>query len=220
MSRTFEVLSNPTPTPMRPPTTANVPATLTDTARNLLAASDGPAPILKFKKGHYYCGETEIPVGGEFIAFCADWTQGYIKFVDGELVDRRIGKVASGFRSPDRAGLGDLDEEQWPKGLDGQRQDPWTFQNYLPLENVETGDRYLFVTGSVGGKIGVQNLCAKYARNIEKGLPIISLAVGTFKSKKLGVPVPRPDFPVVGYENAGGIDVTPPQQLMDDEIPF
>src|SRR5262249_4748316 len=97
----------------------------------------------------------------------------------------------------------------------------------LPVEDIETGERFLFVTTSFGGKIAVEKLCGTYAANIrkglDKGLPIVRLAVGSMKTKKYGK-VPRPEFEIVGWENdtGGPIDVTPPpdDKVFDDAIPL
>ncbi len=221
MSKTYEALSAKPSAPPVAARNANVPATIEDTAANLLAASAGPAPILKFKKGKFFVGETEVPLGREFLAYCSDWQQGFVKFVDGTIVDRRVGRIADRFRSPDRDELDDNDESKWPAGIDGKPADPWVFQNYVPMEARESGDLFLFVTGSAGGAMAVRALCNKYARNIHKGTPTIELAVATFTSKKYG-PTQRPDFPIVAWENdTGAVDVTPPMSVeMDDAIPF
>src|SRR5262245_61912949 len=108
-----------------------LPATLADTATNILKASNGIAPLLKFKKGNYLTGVSEVPIGSEFLAYCPDWVRGYVKFVNNEIVDKRIGRVADGFVPPDRNELDSLDESQWPTGIDGKPADPWQFQHYL-----------------------------------------------------------------------------------------
>jgi hypothetical protein len=223
MNRTYEALSVKPAT--RPPAAAKpgVPATLADAAANILAAAVGPAPFLKFKKGKYYVNETEVPLGREFLAYCQDWQYGWVKFVDAQIVDRRIGRAADRFQAPERDQLDCTDASQWPTGIDGKPADPWVFHHYLPVEDLETGERLVFVSSSAGGEIAVQTLCNRYARNIHKGLPTIGLRVGSFNSKKYGA-TPRPDFPIVAWENdAGTVDVTPPASLksdMDDEIPF
>jgi hypothetical protein len=203
------------------PSRPAAPATLTDMAAHLLKASDGAVPLLKFRKGKYFVGDAEVPVGGEYLAYCADWVQGFVKFANNKIADSRTGRVSDGFRPPEREELGDLDESRWPIGIDGKPADPWQFQHYLPLENTETGDRYRFVSGSAGGAMAVRAVCNKYARNITRGLPTIRLAVSEFTSKKYDATL-RPDFEIVRWENDGGsVDVLPPiKQELNDEIPF
>ncbi len=73
--------------------------------------------------------------------------------------------------------------------------------------------------------MAVQGLCNKYAANVRrkpnKGNPVCKLAVGSFNSKKFGR-TPRPDFPILRWENDGSADATPPPVSveLDDEIPF
>jgi hypothetical protein len=191
-----------------------LPATLQDEADAFLEAlKDSPTPLLKFKKTKFVLGDAEVKLGTEFVAYCCDWTRGWTKFLDGELVEKRIGRVAPPqcFKPPERHELGDLDKSLWAIDDDGEPQDPWSYQNYLPLECVQSGERYVFVTSSIGGRIGVEILCGKYARRLAKGLtglPTIKLAIGTFHTKKFK-DVPRPDFPAVFGEDGEPVTVLP-----------
>jgi hypothetical protein len=190
----------------------------------LEAASKGPTPLLKFKKTKFEIGDQEVPLGTQFIAYCTDWRQGWVKFIGDEKVDERIGRVADGFHPPERDELGDTDQEEWEPDDDGKLRDPWVFQQYLPLENVKTGERYLFVSSSKGGGIGVEILCHHWAKDIDKGLhrglPIVKLATGSFHTKKYGA-IQRPDFPIVSWPDddlvAPRIKVVPSLGLADDE---
>lgn len=56
--------------------------------------------ILKFQKGKYFVGDDEIAVNSELIAHVTQLARGWVKFKNGELVDRRIGKVVDGFVAP------------------------------------------------------------------------------------------------------------------------
>lgn len=199
--------------------TKTLPATLDEETENIQQASEGLLPLLKFKKGKYYVGETEVAAGGEYLAYCRDWVLGWVKFIDGELVEKRIGRVADGFKPSEREELDEQDQSKWPLGLDGKPSDPWQLQDYLPLENIKSGDRLLFVTGSAGGRMAVRGLCNKYAYNAKRGLPTIALAVAQFSSKTFG-PVQRPDFLIVRWEHDRTEAPPSAGQLMNDEIPF
>ena len=59
--------------------------------------------ILKFQKGKYFVGDDEIAVNSELIAHVTQLARGWVKFKNGELVDRRIGKVVDGFVAPQRS---------------------------------------------------------------------------------------------------------------------
>jgi hypothetical protein len=133
--------------------------------------------ILKFKKGEYFVAEEEIPLGSEYLAHVVGWTKCWIKFVDGEVAERKIYPVAKGARPPEREDLDDLDESKWEEGLDGKPADPWVYQYLLPLENRSNGELVIFVTSSFGGRRAVADLCQLYTRRMQKmgaGQPIIS----------------------------------------------
>jgi hypothetical protein len=91
-------------------------------------STGGIGKLLKFAKGVYIVGTEEVPAGTEFIAHVESWVRGWVKFRGGSLVEHRIGKVADGFKMPERNGLGDLDESKWESGLSGKK-DPWCAQS-------------------------------------------------------------------------------------------
>jgi hypothetical protein len=167
--------------------------------------------ILKFKKGEYFIGEEEIPLGTEYLAHVVGWTKCWIKFVDGEFVDRQTYRVALGEKPPEREKLDDLDESQWEKDDDGKPVDPWVYQYLLPFENRSNGELVIFVTPSVGGKRAIADLCQIYTRRVQKGgsgQPIAKLAKTDMLTKKWGK-VPRPVFEVVGWDS-NPIESSPP----------
>jgi hypothetical protein len=83
----------------------------------------------------------------------------------------------------------------------------------LPLENVETGIVVMFTTSTAGGRIAIEELVTDYSTRVLKGtargLPIIELQIGSFSSKKFEKAIPRPAFPIVGWENPDPATVTP-----------
>jgi hypothetical protein len=190
----------------------NLPAEWQAAAKQILAAVSGEhMPLLKFKKTDYFIGDDKIPLDTRYVAYCDGWTKAWVKFVDGELIDKKLYRVVDGKVPPERDELGDLNQSEWEEDDEGEPKDPWTLQHYLPLEDVASGERYLFVSGSVGGRIAIEILCQRYARQ-GGGLPIVKLALGDFRTKKFGK-VQRPDFPIVSWESAtaggGLVDVTP-----------
>jgi hypothetical protein len=159
--------------------------------------------ILKFQKGKYFVGDDEIAINSELIAHVTQLARGWVKFKNGELVDRRIGKVVDGFVAP-------------------QRRDPWVSQSYLPLETPETGELIVFVSGSAGGRGAIGALVNIASRNLHKGQPIVQLGVRSYKHKQFGQ-IENPDFPIVGWTGAiGGARPVPPSThpAFDDEIPW
>jgi hypothetical protein len=187
--------------------------------------------ILKFHKGKYLVGEDEITGNREMIAHVTQLARGWVKFKNGELVDRRIGKVVEGFIVPRREELDDHDKNNWEKNDRGEPRDPWVPQSYLPLENPETGELVVFVTGSAGGRGAIGALVSIASRNLHRGQPIIQLGVRSYRHKQFGR-IENPDFPIVGW--VGGIPdalgPTPAPRLtlpstavhpaFDDQIPY
>jgi hypothetical protein len=208
----------------------NLPATLEAEADNILAAAkedSGFEKLLKFKKGKFFIGDVEVPLGRQYVVHANHWTKCWIKFADGKVIDRRMGKTAEGFIPPAREELGDTNPEKWETGLDGKPRDPWSFQYLLPMEDVENGEVAIFTTASIGGRRGVADLGKAYGRRAKKGLrslPIVRLAVAEMHTKKYG-PVPRPEFEITDWEEvaAGSVEVIAPISAADDlndEIPF
>jgi hypothetical protein len=195
----------------------NVPAEWSELAENMLdRLSQGPQPLLKFVKGKYYVQGNEVPLGTQFVAYVADYQIGSVKFVNDQIVDKDIGRVADKFVPKERAELDDHDMIG-KKDADGNSLDPWTKQLYLPVENVENGERFLFVSSSVGGEISVNILSSLWARRVlkgKRGLPTVELRVGDYFTKKYGRII-RPDFPVVSWDEDDIPmikDITPPDK--------
>jgi hypothetical protein len=183
--------------------------------------------LLKFKKGHYESDSAEVELGTQFVAHCVGWTKCWIKFLDGNVADRKMYRVANGEKPPEREQLDSLEMIGVKDPKSGLSMDPWVYQYLLPLEN-EAGDLVVFVTSSMGGKRAVADLCKSYSRRARRTRtseqPVIKLASGIMPSRLFG-DVPRPLFEIVGWDsNKEGIrEVKAPDTLrqeMDDEIPF
>lgn len=182
--------------------------------------------FLKFNVGKagYFISKEEVPPGTEFLAHTVSWTKSWLKFVDGELVDKKLYRIAKGDRPIKRD---DLDEIEKANTDD----DPWSIHYLIPFENMQTGAVVIFTTSSIGGRGAVSDLCETYANRKIKGnagQPIIKLAVGELPSKKHG-PKPAPKFKIVGWDDGSNdaheisettIPITKVADDMDDEIPF
>ena len=165
--------------------------------------------LLKFKKGEYFVGEDEIALGTEYLAHTTAWTKCWIKFLDGEVAERKMYRVAFGEKPPLREDLDERNEDEWPEGLSGEPTDPWVHQYLLPLEDIDTGEVVIFVTSSFGGRRAVADLCDAYTKRTKKtgcGQPIIKLAKTDMPTKKFGK-VPRPLFVVDRWDE---VEVMPP----------
>jgi hypothetical protein len=83
----------------------NVPAIAATEAENILGAAREDAgfeKLLKFKKGEYLVSDEVVPLGNKYIAHVVGWTKCWIKFVDGEVVERKTYRVTYGERPPER----------------------------------------------------------------------------------------------------------------------
>jgi hypothetical protein len=207
--------------------------TATSEVDNLVNAVQAEARfdrLLKFKKGHYKVSEDDVPLGTEFLVHPAAWLKVWAKFVDKKLVDKKVYCVAKGEKpihrnEPDALNLAETDK------------DPWSLQDLLPLENLETGEVVIFTTSTVGGKQCVREVVDAYTKRVRKGRPgqpIIALRVKDMPTKKHGT-VPRPFFEVVGWNDAIASSISTEEVAtaipvnkaaankhddMDDEIPF
>jgi len=171
--------------------------------------------------------DEEIPEGTQFVVIYDQIQGGWIKFMGkGNPPERKQGNIFEGFVPPDRETLGDTDQSEWEVGLSGKPADPWQFQLLLPLQNVETGELYVFNTSSITGRRAVDNLiqaCDRMQRTEPNDYPIIRLRIGGFqhRDERIGwikTPAfercgkaPKADLTAVTTSVAGD---------MSDEIPF
>jgi hypothetical protein len=197
---------------------SNLPALQQQVAQNLMEVAretpDDFGKMMKFKKGKFYSGEDEITSGREMIAHVKQIARGMVKFENKKPVRRLIGKVADGFKMPDRNSLDD-------KHLIDTQQDPWSAQAYLPLEDAETHEVMIFVASSFGAHKAVNRLCGIQAHNMHRGSPIIRLNVTGYTHKAFGW-VDTPEFPVVGWTDADAPESPKPpaEDELSDEIPW
>jgi hypothetical protein len=173
------------------------------TAARLLAVANeeqavGGVEHIRFVKTDFFIGDLKV-TGNEYLAHVSQLLRGYVKFGNGCVVERRLGKVADGFVMPQRNELGDLDESQWEKDASGKPRDPWSQRWILPLEHLETGDLALFESGSKGGINAIRKLCGSCGRNPRRGSPIIKLVPSSYKSKEHGR-IGIPDLKIIGWE--------------------
>jgi hypothetical protein len=138
----------------------------------------------KFRKAS---DDEEIPEGTQFVVIYDQIQGGWIKFSGkGNPPERKQGNLFEGFVPPNRESLGDLHQNEWEVGLSGKPADPWQFQLLLPLQNVETGELFVFNTSSVTGRRAVDRLiseCGRMQRAEPNDYPIIKLRIGGFEHR-------------------------------------
>ena len=207
----------------------NLPTTAAHSNPFLQAATEASGGgmrgrLLKFNKGEFLTSDDTVSLGTEFAAHINEVARGWTKFVAGKLIDQRLVKVVDGLL-PSRESLGDLDETVWESdAVSGKPKDPWVLNWYLPLSAVDSGDGFVFTTGSHGGIGAIGRLCNAYGRRISSGtpaLPIIKLGTSSYKHKTFGKVV-TPEFTIAGWE---GVPTTPDyvEEMpahMREEIPY
>jgi len=77
-----------------------------------------------------------------------------------------------------------------------------------------------FTSSTFGGKKGIEEMVKAYAKAVlggkARGLPIIELQIGSFRSG-YGKDVPCPSFPIVGWENPEPITAPAAPEIIPPE---
>jgi hypothetical protein len=167
---------------------------------------------LKFVKGEYLIDKEVITTDSQYLAYPKSWTKEWIKWVDGQPVERKLYVAAKGEIPPERDELDEYWNKEkskkppasWRTGPDGKPTDPWQLHYYLPLENLKIGDLMIFTTTSTGGHKAVAELVDRFTRRSKQiancGQPIVELATTKMPTKDFGK-VLRPKFNVVGWDD-------------------
>jgi hypothetical protein len=178
----------------------------------------------KFRKS---IDDEEIQEGTEFVCIYDQVQAGWIKFNGkGEAPTRKQGAIFSGFVPPPRSELGDEDQSEWDTDLSGKPADPWQFQLLIPLQNVETGELFVFQTTSLTGRRAGDNLiglCGRMERNDPDHYPVVKLRISGFnhRDERVGW-VKTPAFERIGKApkaNATMAETTVAAD-MNDALPF
>jgi hypothetical protein len=191
--------------------------------------------ILKYNDRHYAKGKEseDVEEGTKLVVLGA--AAGWVRWQDGKPIEYRMREP--GRRLPEREELGDLDENQWERGPNSERKDPWQNTRYVYLEDPRTAEAFTFSTSSWGGRQAVTDLAEQIERMRLKhpgAVPLIELRSAPHKTK-YGMKS-KPFFKVLGwelgeYENRRDVpngNATPALAVknkkttndMDDEIPF
>jgi hypothetical protein len=171
--------------------------------------------------------DEEIPEGTEFVVIYDQVQGGWIKFTGkGNPPVRKQGAVFGGFVPPPRSELGDEDRSEWDTDLSGKPADPWQFQLLIPMQNVETGELFVFQTTSLTGRRAGDNLiglCGRMEKNEPEHYPVIKLRISGFnhRDERVGW-VKTPAFERVGKATKANTTMaeTAASADMDDVIPF
>jgi hypothetical protein len=180
---------------------SNAPVTVQQTTPDAIASLDRYArsagdlygDLLKFsgKTGGWTAGpqSTEIAIGTELVAIVPALLVGFVRWEDGELAGQEMVPLKPDYDPRAmRASLGDTDRALWPKGEDGQPEDPWKEAALLPMKNLTTGAEYTYSTSSIGGVRAVKRLVGAYSKQIQAApqttaghLPVVALGTSSYQ---------------------------------------
>jgi hypothetical protein len=156
--------------------------------------------LIKFSKGDFITGDAGEIIADdvEFTAAMDELTVGWVRWEDNKIAEQRMGRVIDGFVPQPRRELGDVDAAAWETDATGKARDPWSFQNYLPLQRSD-GELFTFVAGSRGALNAVAELCRIHSRHAKQNpdhYPVIRLRSDEYQHrvKEFG----RIKFPVLG----------------------
>jgi hypothetical protein len=149
-----------------------------------------PSPFVKFNysTADYSTRDGALDKNAEYLAKCNLASCGFLKFMGaGQKPMRVAGPHYGGFR-PNRGSLGDLDRTAWVGD-----KDPWIPIWELPLQNVETGEEYIFTATTKTARNAVRDLLRHYNRTRKQSnsIPVVQLrstTISTFRGK-MSVPL-------------------------------
>ena len=191
------------------------------------AVASENTPFLKFVKGEYKYGvdDETLPIGTRLIPNMAELNAGFIKWKDSEVVEEQMRPIVEG-PPPSREDCGDTDRNAWDLDSNGAVIDPWQMTNMLPFKSPETGEEFVFTTGSKGGIGAVGKLAMSFGRQHDKRenqLPVVELGASSYRHKTYGeVHVPR--FKILDWVNEAslvpGESAPGVEDDLADSIPF
>jgi hypothetical protein len=151
--------------------------------------------MLKFSDGQFLIDKTErLAAGSKLVANAV--VTAWICWRDNKPVEHCV--TQPGQRHPARDALPDLDQTEWPLGLNGEPNDPWKDTRYLHLIDRQTGTDLTFITDSFGGRRAIADLKSQIA-NVRlahpSALPVVMPRSVPWKTK-YGIKQ-RPQFEVV-----------------------
>ena len=208
-----------------------VPATAADmdpyAAYGQAVAADA-TPFLKFIKGKFQFGQDgePLPLGTKLVPHMGELKIGFIKWQNGKPINEITVRIADSEPVPQREDLDAKDASAWEMDSNGVAIDPWGKINTLPFKNPETGEQYVYTTGSRGGIDAIGKLSTAYGSHRQKHdgkMPIVQIGAGSYQHKTHGE-VFYPVFRIVSWASeadliAGKSDAKAEDEL-DDEIPW
>jgi hypothetical protein len=159
--------------------------------------------LLRFVKGEWLLGQAKRLIGPTtpFLANMDEWYRGWIRWQNGGITGRDIGRVIDKFVVRSRKELGDLDRGAWESDSRGQL-DPWQRVVYLVMRDLTTGEQAVFTSSSGGGIRSVAKLGKHFdqqRRRYPGKMPITRPSSETYPHPEFGKIV-DPVFTIVGWD--------------------
>jgi hypothetical protein len=186
----------------------------------------------RFKDGGYYNFADKIVVRDRGFAVL-DFVEGWQK-LQKECPPEYLIQKAGEPRAPQPH----VDEKDWPLNLNSVPEHPWKWTRYLYLLDVTTGEVSTFSSNTVGGRIGIGELCDQIAfmrRVRPDAIPIVALQSKDMPTNHGGSKA-RPHFKILGWKTRCDLGpqnllaapeqkdaqkvVEPTTEELNDELPF
>src|SRR5262245_41728058 len=168
-----------------------------------------------------------VPKDIRLVAQMPELALAWTKWVDSKPTDRHVTLVASGAAPARRDQLGDTDQAQWESDDEGKLRDPWQATHELPLLDPESGEKFVYVTSSVGGKDALGTLAGAFSRGRARRPthdPTVALGAGGYQHKvKSRGWIHVPVLKIVSWVPASPGQETPKaalREIMNDDLPF
>jgi hypothetical protein len=150
----------------------------------------------------------EVPVGSKFVAILHETQKGFIKFNgDGAPPDVKMVRIDQN-ADIERDELGDLDQSQWPLGMNGEIEDPWKPQFAIPMQRHDAGGEiFIYVARGIVQMNAVGDLLGRWRFHPKRKagfIPVIRIESGTYPSRKYGGRKPKPMLVIDGWVTLTG----------------
>jgi hypothetical protein len=161
--------------------------------------------LLFTKFGEWVHGRdrAKLAMGTTLAAYMNTLAVGWVCWLDGQIVESRMGLVCEGFVPPKRDELGLLDQQKWERFDDNRPKDPWRLSNNLVLIALETEALFTFSTSSRGGLGAIGELSKQYGKHMRvqpHEQPILELGVSSYQHPDRSIgEVREPVLKVVGW---------------------
>ena len=175
---------------------------------------EGDYVFFNGQSGKWTRGPDKEPIGATvpFLCNMHEISVGWIKFVDGKIADRQIGRIIDGYVRPPRETLGDLEQRHWPLNRRGEREDPWKKVTYLPMRCMADDEPVVYGPFSDTARRAIKSSSPSTAAATAPGsFPSCCWKTAAFQTH--GGTTYVPEFKIVGWEYWDGQPAPEPQPV-------